>query len=206
MTNRSLRRRTNLALEFTLRSLRLVCTLLARRSAPTVVTSRIGDVPEHRVREKVFVTGVYGSGKTYFAKAYAAARKTQFISFDQLHDYSKTDDQAQKLLNHDLPSAIVMHAIPINEDGGWRHFSKYEANNEILVVCVYCPDEEWIKRAYEKKPDRSSEEHFGKYREFCARLPDLQRFKNVLFYDSSSNEFTSGSVMAEHMHVRFVEV
>lgn len=103
---------------------------------------------------KVFVTGVYGSGKTYFARRYAAKRGIDYLSFDKLHDYGRQDNQSKDILDN-LPAFFVMDAIPFDGNGSWADFAGYEAVNDVLVVCVYCPNEdEWLRRLRDKARSR----------------------------------------------------
>jgi len=46
-----------------------------------------------------------------------------------------------------------MNAIPIDENASWKDFIEYEGQNEILVVCIYCPStEEWLDRTRRREP------------------------------------------------------
>lgn len=103
---------------------------------------------------KTFVTGVYASGKTYFAKEYARAHDIPFISFDELHDYASKDNQSKAILRS-LPSSFVIDAIPIDENAGWSDFAEYQANNNVVVVCVYCAEAEWVRRLSTKFANRA---------------------------------------------------
>lgn len=207
---------------------------------------------------KIFVTGVYASGKTHFAKEYAEAHDFPFMSFDELHDYASRDNQSKAILSS-LPSSFVMDAIPIDEHGAWSDFAQYEANNDVMVVCVYCAEGEWVKRLSTKFANRGAgkgllgsakrwirkirtsqhrrslvrlvigevrrlrglgdfaecvqrscsalrrqelpvdiNEHLREYRGFFVRnLPLLRQFRDVRFYDSCTNDFTSERTMLD---------
>jgi len=242
-----------------------------RRASRAGTVALLSDIPEWLVMDKNFVTGIYGSGKTCFARKYAAERGIEFTSFDKLYDYSNKDNQSKRIL-HNLPSSFVMDAIPIDENAAWNDFFEYEADNDVLVVCVYCPDEEeWIKRLSDKAGNGKqtlykflkiyrdfvklakrlrdvsrnlkshgdfvrlikrlcgkavlgistawraprertkkvtianvdAREHLKNYRGFfTGNLPSLRKFRNVLFYDSSNNEFTSEDVMLERIQYK----
>ena len=101
--------------------------------------------------DKVFVTGVYGSGKTRFADRYARDHGLPRVHFDRLHRYDAKERQSAKILEG-LPRAFVIDAIPFDENGKWSDFAAYEADSEVLVVCVYCPDRgPWLRRVQEKR-------------------------------------------------------
>ena len=96
--------------------------------------------------DKAFVTGIYGSGKTHFAEAYATRRGLKYVSFDGLFAYSNKANQSRSILGG-LPPSFVMDAIPIDEDSTWNDFIEYESQNEIFIICIYCSSiEEWLGR------------------------------------------------------------
>ncbi|HEY5996150.1 MAG TPA: class I SAM-dependent methyltransferase [Candidatus Deferrimicrobiaceae bacterium] len=181
---------------------------------------------------KVFVTGIYGSGKTRFAKDYARARAIPYIDFDSLFSYDLPDKQCADFLGS-LPDAFVVDAIPIDANRTWGEFSEWEARNDALVVCAYCPDPStWYRRVQEKayrsvKPVGARERlkllyrilrlrfhrnpplaidvahHRGKYRNFFIQnLPFLARFRNVRYYDSLRREYSSREEMLERIGYR----
>jgi 2-polyprenyl-3-methyl-5-hydroxy-6-metoxy-1,4-benzoquinol methylase len=100
---------------------------------------------------RVFVTGVYGSGKTYFAKEYADQNNVEYIDFDGLFDYTVLEAERCEKILADLPDAFVIDAIPIDEHQSWKRFSEYEAKNDVEIICIYCPDkDEWLERVHAK--------------------------------------------------------
>jgi len=108
------------------------------------------DIPREAALDRIFVTGVYGSGKTYFAKHCAAQRGVPFASFDDQFDYAVRENQSHAILGR-LPPAFVMDAIPIDEDSSWNTFAEYEGGHDVLIVCTYCPDAlRWLNRVAAK--------------------------------------------------------
>ncbi len=104
--------------------------------------------------KQVFVTGVYSSGKTHFARQHAAENGLEYVSFDSLFDYADPNNQSRAILE-DLPHAFVMDAIPIDENSTWKDFIEHERSHPVTVICVYCPDRQlWFQRIQEKKLDR----------------------------------------------------
>ncbi|HEY69742.1 MAG TPA: methyltransferase domain-containing protein [Anaerolineae bacterium] len=103
---------------------------------------------------QVFVTGVYSSGKTHFARRYAAENSLEYMSFDSLFDYADPNNQSRAILEN-LPHTFVMDAIPIDESYTWKDFIEYERSHPVTVICVYCPDRRlWLQRIQEKKLQR----------------------------------------------------
>lgn len=101
--------------------------------------------------DKVFVTGVYASGKTRFADGYARRHGLPRVHFDRVYRYDVKERQSGKILEG-LPRAFVIDAIPFDENGRWSDFLEYEARNDVLVVCVFCPDRgAWLRRVQAKR-------------------------------------------------------
>jgi len=173
---------------------------------------------------KVFVTGVFGSGKTTFAQKYAEENNLEYISFDHIHNYQSQENQAKIILKN-LPDSFVIDAIPFDINKGWKEFSIYEKNNKLGIICVYCPDRKvWVKRTgmrakysipITKKnrlkfaiklvinkyivPDNIIDLH-NQYREFfITHIPLLEKYKKVKYYDSMNNEYTSKDTMLQRI-------
>jgi len=103
---------------------------------------------------KVFVTGIYDSGKTTLAQRLAAAREIPYVSFDALHDYTQSHDQAAGILAS-LPESFVIDAIPFTADPPWDAFFDYAAQHEVEVICTYCPNfNVWLDRVRAKRRER----------------------------------------------------
>lgn len=104
---------------------------------------------------KIFVTGVYGSGKSRLAARCARQRRVPYIEFDKLHRYDAKESQSRRILDG-LPQRFVIDAIPIDGNGKWTDFTEYEARNDVLVICAYCPDREaWLRRVQDKRDSES---------------------------------------------------
>jgi len=108
-------------------------------------------VKTNQIEKKIFVTGVYGSGKTNFSKHYASQHGLTFKSFDGCFDYGAKDNQSRALLNS-LPPSFIIDAIPIDQNASWEDFIEYEQKYFVYVICVYCPDEKiWLRRVWGKE-------------------------------------------------------
>ncbi|MCD4751445.1 MAG: DUF1698 domain-containing protein [Anaerolineaceae bacterium] len=99
---------------------------------------------------KTFITGVYGSGKTYLARKLAKEKKELFISFDDNFDYQNNEEQFDWLLSA-VPENFIMDAVPLDKKFAWYKFLEYKIKHECRVICCYCPDQEiWIGRVNQK--------------------------------------------------------
>lgn len=95
---------------------------------------------------RIFVTGVFGSGKSYLARRMARAFGLPMVSFDRGFDYDSPRNQSRTFLGA-LPSSCVVDAIPIDEQGTWADFLTFEADTAPIIICVYCPDQgQWVRR------------------------------------------------------------
>lgn len=100
---------------------------------------------------KTFVTGVYGSGKTFLARKIAQKQNEKYINFDAIIDYNNKYEQFDKIIS-DLPDDFIMDAIPFDIYFSWNKFIEYEINNNCCIICCYCPDLNiWIKRIKQKQ-------------------------------------------------------
>jgi hypothetical protein len=180
--------------------------------------------------DKVFVTGVYGSGKTFFAKRYAKEVGLPYIGFEDLHDYDLKENQSRKILAG-LPARFVIDAIPIDENGTWTDFLDYQRANDVLVICVYCPNRDiWLERVSRKRfvgetrlwakemlkralfrvrhrrempLEIDSDLHLREYRNFFRHtLQAVDTFRRVWYYDSSRREYTTRDMMLERILFR----
>lgn len=109
-------------------------------------------IPLNTKTKKIFVTGVYASGKTALAEKFAV--EYPYYSYDDLYDYQKIDTgQAKKILNS-LPDRFITDAIPATNDQWdhiWDDFIGYEKKYQPLVICTYCPDPKiWLERVRQK--------------------------------------------------------
>lgn len=100
---------------------------------------------------KIFVTGVYGSGKTFLAKEIAQKKNLQYVSFDDVYDYKSEENQYDRIMG-ELPEAFIIDAI-VGTD--WEAFVADEQKNNFSVICCYCPDKDtWLARVNRKpSPD-----------------------------------------------------
>jgi hypothetical protein len=162
--------------------------------------------------EQVFITGIYGSGKTTLAKRIAKETKRVFIGYDEIHIYSKDKCDFNKTMKKLKSfSNYVVDAIPISVDNkviGWKKFKSWEAQNKCTIICCYCPSiNEWVKRWAEKKywAGHPSGQQVGEwkkhYKEFYdSNVTQLSKLNNnVKCWDSILNDYTTMTVMAERM-------
>lgn len=103
---------------------------------------------------KTFITGVYGSGKTFLARKVARENKELFISFDENFDYQSNEEQFDWLMSA-VPENFVMDAIPLDGDFGWHKLMEYQNIHSCKIVCCYCPDQKiWMERVIQKNQNK----------------------------------------------------
>lgn len=96
---------------------------------------------------KVFVSGIYGSGKTTMAKELAKPG-VPYLSFDNLHGYKGAP--ATSVLSG-LPENFVLDAVPFDGHTGdrssYRSFASYCAGkNDVEVRCCVLDHAAWASR------------------------------------------------------------
>lgn len=162
--------------------------------------------PSALKHKKVFVTGVYGSGKSTLANQVSNYYNYPIVDFDVLFKYNSELCQCKKILNKlEKMGCFIMDAIPLSISSNiakqrmytWDMFSKWEKKNDVQIICSYCPEKVWIKRV-KKRQKIAIDIHLDSYRRFySANIQMINTFKNVLFWDSNANEYTTKQIMLE---------
>ena len=152
---------------------------------------------------RVFVTGIYGSGKTIYAKVHARDFGLKYIDFDKYYTYAKINPNlsasAEDNFFNVLADRFVTDAIPFAENGSTKRFIQYARENAVLIVCCVCPDKDvWASRIQAVKKvtaDASRYTHFCNF--YYNTLPLYSEFK-IVYYDTYANEY----ITREQMHGR----
>jgi 2-polyprenyl-3-methyl-5-hydroxy-6-metoxy-1,4-benzoquinol methylase len=160
---------------------------------------------------KTFIHGIYGTGKTFFAKQYAEKNKTLYIDFDSLWDYKneKFTEQAIKVFES-LPESFVIDAIPFDNKGEsldtffnwWWHYDEAE------VIIVYCSDrEEWIKRINSRTDTPFQEQEYidDFYSLIMCRIMCFKH-RDIKYYDTNKNVYVSRYTFMEDVQWVFDSV
>ena len=143
---------------------------------------------------RIFVQGIYASGKTFCAKELAAEHILPYINFDINWDYDDKNCSAQvpKFLNK-LPQHYVCDAIPYDDNtAGINEFLKWEFDkDDVQIRVVFCSDRiEWFRRLREVKnktmPDQFYVNSF--YFVLWHRILSLKNRRNVEYYDTFNQE------------------
>lgn len=150
---------------------------------------------------KVFVTGIYGSGKTTFAKAYAKHANLKYIDFDMYFTYAKINPNlsasAEENLFNILSDNFVIDAIPFSIDtGGTKTFMQYARVNKINIVCCVCTNrQEWVERVERVKNVRVDVSRYQHYLSFYYKTIITYSEFDIHFYDTYCNEYITREQM-----------
>ena len=101
---------------------------------------------------KVFITGIYGSGKTHLAKKICAElSKYKFIDFDTTYGYAAKGHGSDKVYEqlHTHPFTIL-DALPVVY-GEWDSLSDFCTKNESAVIITLCSKPIWVDERLPKK-------------------------------------------------------
>jgi hypothetical protein len=138
---------------------------------------------------KVFITGLYGSGKSTTAKT--KFTDLLYVDFDSTYDYSRlyVPDIDSEFLDK-LPSDFVTDAIPpsLIPNFNYDRFLQYARNNKVKIICVICTNkEEWIKRACIEKRKIPRYKAFVDYYKFYFNLLTLLSPYGLQYIDTYDN-------------------
>lgn len=150
--------------------------------------------------QKIFVTGIYGSGKTFYAKQYSTLSGLEYVDFDSIFHYNENDHSFsdEHILNN-LNNSFIIDAIPFNiKNSSTECFLNYVKNNPSLIICCMVPLDVWINRVKTEKgnPSPNIKEYYDFYYKILPRYFDL----NILFYDSISNTFIDKSKVINQVY------
>lgn len=155
---------------------------------------------KHEERQ-IFVTGVYGSGKTTYAKAYAEQFGFKYIDFDMYFNYASTlsvlKNQSDEHFLNILSNDFITDAIPWDpKTESTQRFKNYALKQNALVVCCICPDkDEWIKRLVEVKKLEMTNDRFSHYKVYYEKILPVYFDLNLKIYDTTKDEFITKEEM-----------
>ena len=147
----------------------------------------------YHAENRIFVTGVSGSGKTTFAKQYSNRSGLEYFSFDAVFHYDKLTQDEDRAVLQKLPERFITDAIPFGiRKGGYsiEPFLQYcEDKGSVLIICLCCTDRKAHKERLASKHYKSIVQGFADFYWFY--LSGLERFEglNIVYYDSFSNEY-----------------
>ena len=153
--------------------------------------------------EQIFIAGIAGSGKTYYAKKYAERYNKVYISFDTFCIYevlTNPADIVQKLFLelYALVPNFITDGIPFswinNERISSFFINHYSVKNKVIkIIWVCCTNkEEWLSRIKDRPTDPTNlfKLYFFYYFIYLEGFLNNKSFDN-LFYDSFTNEYIS---------------
>ena len=145
---------------------------------------------------KIFVTGIYGSGKTTYAKQYAELTGFKYINFDMYFSYASTlsalKHTSDEMFLNILSTDFITDAIPWDPVSGsaskFIDFAKEDSR--VLIVCCVCPSKaEWAKRLIECKKLEMTDERYSHYKVYYEKILPAYHELNIVYYDTVTNEF-----------------
>lgn len=140
---------------------------------------------------KIFITGIFNSGKTTLALEIAKALDLQYVSFDHAFNYHQMQSNDDSIILESLPENFVMDAIPFYADVKtyYDNFMKYYAkHNDIIIIMTYCSDmRQWIERYVKKFGKNVPACKFEEYAVYSKMTMYDLPFNINAYYDSSSD-------------------
>jgi len=153
--------------------------------------------------QKIFVTGVSGSGKTYYAKEYAQKYNCKYIDYDVLYSSPTPIGRAERIISF-LSETFIIDGIPVSTSMVTDElipFFDYTKKNQLKIVCLYCSNKDrWLYRLHNKfgfgKPKSGLFRYvFLFYTKVVLMLQNL----SIVYYDTFTNEYTSLEEMNKRM-------
>jgi len=140
----------------------------ARRSKHAKIgeTSEIGKAIQHyKAKDKIFLFGVYASGKTLFAMVYSRIHETPWVNFDATFkpflESGESEEHAEKYLK-ELPKKFIIDGLPYTGEyssGRTYYDTDFEAVKEYIqehkatLIVLFCSDLfNWFFRVLRFKP------------------------------------------------------
>ena len=147
--------------------------------------------------KKIFVTGVSGSGKTYFATKYAEKFYYPYIDFEEnWGGYQAIIDVVQQYndMIEKYPEEFITDAIPYTILNGKLLFLDYLEKNksDIKIVCVCCTNKDEYDKRIENKSYSTKSQAYNEYLMFYYNSMNLYySLHEIQYYDTYTNEFIS---------------
>lgn len=158
---------------------------------------------------KIFVSGLYGTGKSTLAKKIVKEKDISYFNFDDLWNYSASDsfsEQCDALFNGNLKEeSYVVDAIPYssNENEPLDKFLKFcSENKDVLILFTFCSDfNVWLKRLdpliypvlFGKDKENFRQNHHHMNRVYVDKVEKYI----LLFYDSVQGKYVLNSEFRE---------
>ena len=144
---------------------------------------------------KIFLSGLYCSGKTTLAKKMAKDNDIEYISFDNNFNYQDKGFTAQtkRIFNMLGDRHFIMDAIPFNDGpDSFDEFNEYyEEHRDASLFFVFCSDFNiWFKRLEMREDRRPNLENCKKDYHYNNR-PFIEKIKDkiVMFFNSYESKY-----------------
>ncbi len=159
---------------------------------------------------KIFVTGIYGGGKSTTAHTISKHTNHPYQNFDKLWSYSRkphgaiADDAYISAMLHQLGPRFIIDAIPFNSPASefYLSFNKFYQthSDEILIICALCrPLEKWLLRIAKKSGmgRLSQKSHIANYIDFHINILTSLNERNILYYETVTQTYLPREVVDE---------
>ena len=102
--------------------------------------------------DKIFVTGIFGSGKTHFCKGFVADNpEYYFIDFDRYYDYPSRQLYPVYSMMEGREKFII-DALPLNgSPEAMVKLKDYFLKNSCTLVLIKCHIDTWLERLSSKE-------------------------------------------------------
>ena len=143
---------------------------------------------------KIFVTGLSGSGKTFFAKQYSKQFHVKYFDFDTNWKYQSSEEEEYHKTIKKYPKKFITDAIPYtctnNQLNFLNYYNKYK--NNIKIICICCTNKNQYDERLKNKFFKNKIQAYKDYNNFYfVTLKNIFSKLNIEYFDSCTNEFIS---------------
>lgn len=140
---------------------------------------------------KIFITGLTGSGKTTFAKEYSKKFNVKYVDFDENWGYNKSPIEEYSKIVSIYPIEFVTDAIPYPIiDDKFLFLDYYNLyKNDIKIICLCCTDknELYYRISLKKYKPNNILDEFNSF--YFHTIKTLFSIFDMIYYDTYQNEF-----------------
>ena len=148
--------------------------------------------------DKVFVTGIYASGKSTFVNKYRQSHELPYLSFDAIYGYAARGERMDLVYTSmEMLGTFIMDALPMsNLLTDWDAFSAFVQDHNCTIVIVKCDVDTWYtehlpsKSSFSDATEAQHKQWFCEFYEGLGAKLESHFPDNVLIYRSDRDTLT----------------
>lgn len=149
--------------------------------------------------DKIFMTGIYASGKTTTAREISSKTGLPYLGFDKMWNYRSKDAGQARAHFASLGERFVIDGIGFSPmPDFYSDFTEaYKAWRSVLILCTTCLDiDVWLGRVHQRGWGRNAK---AQYVHFYQDTLPLHRGKEIRYYDTNTNCYVQMDTIQEYV-------